>query len=121
MTTAELIVTSAGGGAILAYAIGVLRNYFRNETGLQTVSKSHNNLKTEFINHKDNRAIHLDPQRDAKAAGDLKDMIADGFDSVNGRLDKIDQRCEARGDKCSAHFTRVENKIAAMSGKVNGE
>lgn len=121
MTGLEMLGAGVAGGTILGYLLNGARKWFQQESTVETLSGSHKKLKEEFIGHKDDHKIHLDPERDPAVIRELKETILDRFDRVDGRLDKIDNRCEARGKECTNHFTGLERKIAATTGKANGD
>ena len=113
------IFSAAGITVINLIGLGISIGIWR--TTLKTLRESHGKLKTEFIEHKSDRTIHIDPERDAASEDTVRKAIADGFANVNVRLDRIDSRCEGRGRDCANHFESLGNRISAWSGKANGE
>lgn len=107
-------------GAVIGWIVRGTRAWTGVEKDLQAIQKSHFNLKDKFIEHKDDRDIHVDPRRDSDSLLGLKEMITSNFSAMNIRLDRIDGRCEKRGEMCSEHFSRVEQRISAATGRTNG-
>ncbi len=121
MTPTELTTIIASGTAIGGLLVGWGITWGATKHTLGTLTKSVDALKGEFINHKDNREIHIDPKRDDKALNDLKDSISSHFFDVKKSLETLNFRCEKRGDDCGRHFSHLENRISAATGKPNGE
>lgn len=116
-------ITAAVGvvSAAAAWLIRGTRTWTNKEKDLEAVSKGHESLRQKFDDHERRSDIHIDPRRDAASVQGLRDMISDSFQMVYERLDKIDSRCEKRGEVCANHFSHVEQRISAISGKTNGE
>lgn len=87
---------------------------------LRTLKASHAALRDDLSRHVIDRDIHIDPKRDRIAADQLKDFLSKEFAIINDQLEKIDKRCEERGRSCPDHFTALEKKLAAFTGKANG-
>lgn len=105
MTTTETITlfTAFGSGAGVLIGFGIAWGATR--AGLQSLG----GLKKEFGAHKDNTEIHIDPNRDPAT-----------LSAITALLERIDKRCENRGQVCAEHFSRVEQKIAAATGRIHG-
>jgi hypothetical protein len=92
-----------------------------SKASLNGLRKSHSTLKDEFIRHKDNTKIHIDPDRDPAALHIMEGTIMKRFDSQDTILNTISQRCEDRGKECGHRFSSLDLKIAAQTGKANGD
>lgn len=117
MSLAEWTAISSVAGALVGF--GVVWGTAR--ASLNGLRKSHAFLEDQFIHHKDDRSIHVDPPRDHAAVAQLREFISEKFALVNRRLDVIDARCERRGEQCIEHFSHLERKVASVTGNANGE
>lgn len=111
--------TAIGTAAGMLIGFGAV--WGASKASLNGLRKSHAALKDEFGKHRDNHRIHIDPDRDPAALNMMERTIMKRFDSQDTVLNTISQRCEARGRECGQHFTNLDLKIAAQTGKANGD
>jgi hypothetical protein len=78
-------------------------------------------VKESIEKHHADRRIHVDPERDGQILEGLRDLIDENFAEIKATLKQVNTRCEARGMDCTKHFTGLEKKLAAYTGKSNGE
>ena len=78
-------------------------------------------MRDQVDNHHLDTTKHIVSGREDRILEIIKETITDALDGLGRRLDKIDSRCEARQQSCADHFTRVESRISAKSGKINGD
>src|SRR4030042_4650075 len=97
------IFSAAGITVVNLIGLGISIGVWK--TTLRALRDSHSRLKDAFVDHKDDRDIHVDPRRDTAALFVIQTTVS-----------RIDKRCEERGNICAGHFTSVERKIAAQSG-----
>lgn len=120
MDTAALVALGTLGGTAAGALIGSGIAWGMLKKTVASLSESHGKLKAEFVYHKDDREIHLDPRRDEKAEKDFRTGLEAHFAEIKQSLGVLNTRCEARGGECNKHFANVELKLAAATGKVNG-
>lgn len=106
------VIGSGVAGSLLTLAV----KWGINLKGLSTLGQSHEKLKYRFVNHETNTRIHRDPDRDPKNDDDLKSHMDKNFHEIKETMNKIDNRCEKRGEECARHFAQVETKIAFSNG-----
>ena len=115
-TTMVGVVTGICGVLVGAgFRVGIDRHTLRVQ------GESHIQLKEQFIKHKDDREIHIDPRRDDKAMQTLITNFNGHFEEIKSSLNALNIRCETRGGECIRHFATVERRIAAATGKANGD
>jgi hypothetical protein len=121
-------------GAIVGWIVRGTRAFTGKEKDIEALRrdvsvlmKLYDSVVNDFSGHKGDRDIHIDPRRDAATMQGLRDLVSQGFDSIThrhaelmDRLGKIDSRCETRGRECAEHFSKVKERIAAVTGRTNG-
>jgi hypothetical protein len=113
----ELVVTLFSVAGMLLGA-GVAWGILKSRTS--SLGASHQRLKADFITHKDNKEIHIDPVRDKRSTEDYRESVNANFGEIKQMIGKLDARCESRGHVCTGHFVSLETKIAAATGRANG-
>lgn len=104
-------------GLILGWGI----TWGKTKQMLQSLVDGHEGLKKEFIEHRRDLRIHIDPDRDQKSASDFRSYLNDHFAELREQISRLDGRCEKRGTDCAGHFGVLERRIAAATGKSNGD
>ena len=121
MTPAELVGIGSALGALAATLVSYGVLYGRTKSTIESTTKSVLDLTGSVDKHHSNLEIHIDPKRDDKIIQAVVDSQESGFERMGKWLEKIDSRCEERGKTCSGHFLKIEKKVAAISGKGNGD
>ena len=121
MTLIEWVTIGTAAGMMAGTLIGYGIVWGTKKTALNGLWKSHANLEVDVKAHHENLDKHIDPKRDALYFQTVLDSQNSGFSRVVIWLEKIDARREARGTTCAWHFLKIEKKVAAISGKGNGD
>ncbi len=121
-------------GLVLGWIVRGTRAFAGKEKDIETLQrdisvlmKLYDTLESGLSKHLSDRDVHIDPRRDAATLQGLRDQVAQGFEAIGerqaemlGHLEKIDARCEKRISDCSDHFTKIRERISAVTGKANG-
>jgi ElaB/YqjD/DUF883 family membrane-anchored ribosome-binding protein len=51
----------------------------------------------------------------------INTTMKEGFKDVNSGINRINERCEHRFESCQEKRGQLERKVAAMTGKANGQ
>jgi len=114
VTIASGIFAAAG----IAVGAGIAWGAVRTRQGI--IMESHENLKKDYIKHKENSTIHIDPQRDARTAQEFRQMVRENFADIKEQLEEIKESSQKRLEGCTSQFNKINNRISAITGKPNG-
>lgn len=121
MTPVEMTSIVGAVAGMCGMLIGAGIRFGMDRHTLKTQGESHQSLKSEFVKHKDDKEIHIDPKRDDKLETIFRDGIHASLNDIKSQLVTLNMRCENRGAECVGHFGSLERKLAAATGKANGE
>ena len=114
------VIVWIGGTGTVGVLVGWGVAWGMTRQTLKNLVESHGRLKSSFIEHQTNTTIHVDPIRDPKEMTELKQTIQSGFQSLNLSMGTVQERCSRRVQDCADHFSKLEKKIAAVTGQSNG-
>ena len=78
-------------------------------------------VSEEVMKHHTNTDMHIVKGREDRNLVELKETITAGLSGLHERLGEIDKRYQQMHTIYGDHFGMIDRRIAAMSGKVNGE
>jgi hypothetical protein len=117
MSPTEITTLGTGGGVLVG--MGIAWGFFKASLGY--LKDSVHQIKADMTKHHEDKMIHLDPVRDKDQSSMMMRFLEEKFDDVTDRLEVINERCERRGGECANHFSNLEKKYAAITGKANGQ
>lgn len=91
------------------------------QTVIENKQRALDDLNEKVEAHHLRTDMHIVPGREDRILDMIKESFREGFQNIVDRLDKIDARCEKRGEACSEHFSRLEKKVAIKTGNANGD
>jgi hypothetical protein len=117
---AALGAFAAVAGVIgMILGLGVAWGIFKHSH--KVLADSHTRLKSDYFDHKENRQIHIDPERDQASEDAYRESVTLSLQKIEASTSQVNERCLRRAMDCGAHFVSIEKKLAAATGKPNGE
>ena len=120
MTIGEIIaIAGMTGSAGMLVGWGI--TWGKTKQTIVTLISSLDTMRMDMVSHHLDRRIHIDPDRDIKAESAFRESVTDSFGDLKESIRVLNSRCEKRGADCAVHFGKIESRIAAATGKTNGE
>ena len=125
MTDLNAFYAALGAFAAVAGIIGMILGlgvaWGMYKHSHKALADGHARLKSDYFSHKENRQIHIDPERDQAAEDAYRESVTNSLRKIESAIAQVNDRCLIRTKDCAGHFLAVEKKLAAATGKPNGE
>ena len=93
------------GGAVGGFLIRGLLGMGKMQQQVQSNTKLIDELKADL----------------EKELKNINTTMKEGFNNVNNGIERINNRCEHRFENCQEKRGQLERKVAALTGKANGQ